>query len=93
MLITNQENLMDSRKIVEKRLFANFKKYQFCKNKVCFLGYIVLAPRVQRKDKRINVVKKELGSKFVKEIRVFLGFANFYCCFIQGFSKITGPLS
>ena len=24
---------------------------------------------------------------------MFLGFANFYCCFIQGFSKIAGPLT
>ena len=38
-------------------LFPNLKKCWFYKNKVWFLGYIVLAQRVQMKDKRIEVVK------------------------------------
>ena len=31
--------------------------------------------------------------KFIRDIQVFLGFANFYCCFIQGFSRIAAPLT
>ena len=33
------------------------------------------------------------GSKLVRKIQVFLGFTNFYQCFIQGFSKTAGPLT
>ena len=29
----------------------------------------------------------------VKDIQAFLGFANFYRCFIEGFSKICKPLT
>ena len=38
-------------------LYANLKKYQFHKNKVRFLGYILLAQGIQIKDKRIKVIK------------------------------------
>ena len=43
-------------------------------------------------DKRIEAIKNWPKLKSVKNIRVFLGFANFYQRFIQGFSKIAGPL-
>ena len=31
--------------------------------------------------------------KFIRDIQVFLSFANFYCRFIQGLSKIAAPLN
>ena len=42
---------------------------------------------------RIEVVKKWPEPKSVRDIQVFLGFANFYWQFIQGFSKIAAPLT
>ena len=42
--------------------------------------------------KRIEVVKKWPEPKLVWDIQVFLGFANFYWRFIQGFNKIAAPL-
>ena len=39
------------------KLFANLKKCQFHKNKICFLGYIVLAQGVKIEDKQIKAVK------------------------------------
>ena len=38
---------------------------------------------------RIEVVKDWPKPKSVQDIKVFLGFANFYWQFIQGFSRIT----
>ena len=43
--------------------------------------------------KRIEVVRKWLKPKSVRDIQVFLGFANFYRQFIKGFSKIAAPLT
>ena len=51
----------------------------------------MLAHRVQMKDKRIEVVNNWPEPKSVRDIQVFLGFANFYQRFIQGFNKIAGP--
>ena len=44
-------------------------------------------------DERIEAVKNWPEQKLVKDVQVFLGFANFYWCFIQGFSKIAGLLT
>ena len=43
--------------------------------------------------KRIEVVKDWPEPKSVCNIQVFLGFANFYRRFIQGFSRIAAPLT
>ena len=42
--------------------------------------------------KKIEVVKKWSKPKWVRVIKVFLGFANFYQQFIQDFNKIAAPL-
>ena len=42
---------------------------------------------------KIEVVKDWLELKSVRNIKVFLSFANFYWQFIQGFSKIAVPLT
>ena len=43
--------------------------------------------------KKIEVVKEWPKPKSVRDIQVFLGFANFYGQFIQGFSKIAALLT
>ena len=43
--------------------------------------------------KKIKIVKDWPKPKSVRNIQVFLGFANFYWQFIQGFSRIAAPLT
>ena len=50
------------------------------------------AHRIQIEDERMETVKNWPEPKSVRDIQVFLGFANFYQRFIQGFSKIAGSL-
>ena len=44
-------------------------------------------------EERIEAVKAWPEPKSIRDIQVFLGFANFYRRFIQGFSKIAAPLT
>ena len=74
-------------------LFANLKKCRFHQDEVRFLGYVVLSKRISMEAKRIKVVKDWPEPKSVRNIEVFLGFANFYWRFIQGFSRIAAPLT
>ena len=74
-------------------LFANLKKCRFYQDKVRFLGYVLSAQEVQMEDERIEAVKSWSELKSVQDIQVFIGFANFYQRFIQGFSKIATPLT
>ena len=43
--------------------------------------------------KKIKVVKDWLEPKSVRDIQVFLSFANFYQWFIQSFNRITASLT
>ena len=63
-------------------LFANLKKCWFCKDKVYFLGYVVLAQKVRIEDEQIKVVKNWPELTSVRDIQIFIGFANFYRYFI-----------
>ena len=70
-------------------LFANLKKCWFHKDEVCFLSYIVLAQGVKIEDEQIKAVKNWPEPMLVRDIQVFIGFANFYWRFIRGFSRIA----
>ena len=59
-------------------LFANLKKCRFHKDEVRFLGYIVSAQGVRMEDERIEAVKNWPEPTSVRDIQVFIGFANFY---------------
>lgn len=74
-------------------LFANLAKCRFYKDRVRFLWYVMSAQEVRMENKKIDVVKNWPEPKSVQDIQVFFGFANFYWCFIQGFSKIAVPLT
>ena len=64
------------------KLFANLKKCRFYKDEVFFLGYVVLAQEVNIKDKQIKAVKNWFKLTLIRDIQVFIGFANFYQHFI-----------
>ena len=53
----------------------------------------MLSKDISMEVERIEVVKDWLEAKSVRNIQVFLGFANFYQQFIQGFSKIVALLT
>ena len=74
-------------------LFANLKKCRFHQDEVRFLGYVVSSKGISMEAERIEVVKDWPEPKSVRDIQVFLGFANFYQRFIQGFSRIAAPFT
>ena len=74
-------------------LFANLKKCCFHQDEVCFLGYVVLSKGISIEAEKIEIVKDWPEPKSVRNIQVFLGFANFYQQFIQSFSRIAALLT
>jgi len=42
---------------------------------------------------KVEAIMSWLMLKCMKDVQAFLGLANFYCCFIQDFSKIATPLN
>ena len=74
-------------------LFANLKKCRFHKDEVRFLGYVVSSQGIRMEDERIEAVRNWPEPKSVRDIQVFIGFANFYRRFIRGFSRIAASLT
>ena len=59
-------------------LFANLKRCRFYQEEIWFLGYVVSLKDIRIEDERIKAVKQWPKLQLVRDIQVFLGFANFY---------------
>ena len=57
------------------------------------LGFVVSKDGIRMEEERIDAVKKWPKPQSVRDIQVFIGFANFYRHFIKGFSRIAAPLT
>ena len=74
-------------------LRVNLKKSSFHIRKVKFLGYILSEEGIEMSERRMEEVENWAVPPKVKDIQEFLGFANFYRQFIQGFTQIVIPLT
>lgn len=81
------------RKLRENKLFAKPEKCSFEQSEVEYLGVIVSHNQVRMDPRKIRAVKDWPAPKNVKEVQQFLGFANFYRRFIEGFGGLARPLS
>ena len=85
-----------------KRVLARLQEHQLAiapekcdwqQSKVNFLGYIISAEGIEMDQEKIKTVLEWEPPGTVKEVQSFLGFANFYRRFIEGYSKLTRPLT
>ncbi|XP_027013257.1 uncharacterized mitochondrial protein AtMg00860-like [Tachysurus fulvidraco] len=76
-----------------QQLYLNLSKCEFHREEVKFLGYVISARRIQMDEGKVKAVKNWPVLETTKELQRFLGFANFYRRFIQGYSQITAPLT
>ena len=77
----------------DNKLFAQLPKCQFNADSVEYLGHIVSKEGIKPDPKKTEVVKNWPRPQSLKEMRSFLGLANYFRRFIQGYSKIVAPLT
>ena len=70
-------------------LYLKPKKCFFAKKKIEFLRVWVSENGVQMDNEKVWAVQEWLHPSRVKQVQKFLGLANYYRCFIQGYSKIA----
>ncbi|GKV43664.1 hypothetical protein SLEP1_g50928 [Rubroshorea leprosula] len=77
----------------EKKLYAKFDKCEFWLNHISFLGHIVSKDGISVDPSKVEAVVKWERPTSVTEVRSFLGLAGYYIRFVEGYSKISGPLT
>jgi hypothetical protein len=80
-------------KLGASRLLLKPEKCEFHKNQVEFLGYIIGTHGIKMDQAKVSAVTDWPTPTMVKEVQAFLGFANFYRRFIEGYSKVAQPLT
>ncbi len=82
--------------MVLKRLETGLKvklgKCCFLQDSVRFLGHQVSVQGISPDPGKVAAVSNWKIPETVKELRSFLGICSYYRKFIEGFSKIAGPL-
>ena len=77
----------------ENDLFLKPKKCKFSKEKVEWLGMIIEEGKISMDTGKLKEISEWPRPSTVKQTQGFLGFGNFYRCFIRHFSKIAKPLN
>lgn len=93
---TFSEHLVRLRKVFQRIQDAGLKlkasKCRFVQPKVCYLCNIVSADGVEPDPAKIQAVINYPVPTNVKELRQFLGLANYYRRFVQDYSRIASAL-
>ncbi|MBW0473190.1 hypothetical protein O181_012905 [Austropuccinia psidii MF-1] len=74
-------------------LFAKASKFLFHVSSVEYLGYIVSSEGLKMDQERLQQVFNWQPPRNLKDLQSFLGFSNFYHCFIKNYSKEINSLT
>ena len=80
-------------KLREKDLPVKLSKCEFHKHTISFLGYRVSREGLAPDPTKVQATEEWPIPANVKDVQAFLGLANYYRKFIEGFSKIARPLT
>lgn len=81
------------RRLEANDLYLRLEKCEFEKREVEYLGLVIRKGQVSMDPVKVEAVKSWPIPKNLREVRGFLGFANFYRRFIAKFAEISHPLN
>jgi hypothetical protein len=74
-------------------LYAKFSKFEFWLKQVAFLGHVISKGGIFVDPSKVQDVLSWKAPTSVGDIWSFLGMAAYYQRFIEGFSKISKPMT
>jgi hypothetical protein len=90
----HEEHLrLASQKLRENRLYTKLNKCEFWMKQVAFLGHAISKGGISVDPSKVQDVLSWNAPTSVSDIWSFLGLAGYYRRFIEGFSKISKPMT
>jgi hypothetical protein len=80
-------------KLREHRLYTKLSKFEFWMKQVAFLGHVISKGGISVDPSKVQDVLSWNAPMSVSNIQSFLGLAGYYRSFIEGFSKISKPMT
>ena len=81
------------KRLKENDLYVKPEKYLWKVNKVNFLEVVMGQEKIEMEEKKMEGVLNWPVPKMVRDIRKFLGLANYYRRFIKNFAVLAKPLN
>ena len=80
------------KRLEENDLYVKLEKCRWKVREVGFLGVVIGPKRIKIEEEKVKGVLEWPMPKYVKDVQKFLGLANYYCRFIEGFASIARSL-
>ena len=80
-------------KLLEAELYANLEKCEFDVSQVQYVGFTLSKEGITMDPGKVNSILSWPVPTKLSEVQSFLGFANFYRRFINGYSTVVKPLT
>jgi len=94
---TLEEHVVHVRQVLarlhEYGLSCKREKCEFHTSSLSFLGFVISPSGISMDPDRITAITEWPAPMNVHDIQVFLGFANFYRRFVDGFSRVVSPIT
>jgi hypothetical protein len=75
------------------KLFAKASKCALNRTEIKYLGFLVGGGKLRVDPAKIQAVTDWPTPIYPKELQSFLGLANYFCKFLQGYSSLAAPLT
>jgi hypothetical protein len=90
----HEEHLQKAlQRLKREKLYAKLENYKFWMDSVSFLGHMIYSEGVAVDQEKVKAVVEWTRPTSVLEIWNFLGLVGYYRHFIEGFLKLSGPLT
>ena len=77
----------------EHHLYAKLSKCDFYKDRIQYLGHIILEEGISVDLDKIESIMNWPTPRNVTDVRSFMGLARYYRRFIEGFSRVAHPIT
>ena len=81
------------RRLEENDLYVKMEKYVWKARKIGFLGVVIGPNGIEMEKEKVDGVLSWSQLKTVRDVRKFLGLANYYRRFIKDFAQVARPLN